>query len=437
MEANGHLPAPSPKSSVSSELPIAVDVMGADHGLGVQVEGAIQAFNEFGARSILVGIEEDIRAKLAGFGASSLPISVCHAPEVIAMDDTPAKAVRRKPDASLCVAYNLVQSGQASAVLSSGNSGAMMAAGRILCGLLPGIERPAIATLLPVVGDGKPNVILDSGANVDCHAQNLVQFAIMGAVYCNSLFHTDRPRVALLSNGTEPSKGTDLLRAASMILSRSDAINFVGYVEGRDVATNYADVIVCDGFVGNVLLKAMEGCVRLIFDQLIHESRKGLLRKLGLAMSRQVYKEVFSEKFDYTAHGGAPLLGLQKLAIVLHGSSGARAVKNAIRVADSFVRDRMLDKIAQQLSHLEEQIPEFEGEILSGVFSKNNEVLSLGKRRMIDGGDALVLERQASSGSHQTIPAPATPAIGNVANGNTAGTVALPNADSVAEISEE
>ena len=332
------------------------------------------------------------------------------------MEDTPAKAVRRKPDASVCVAYNLVQNGQASAVLSSGNSGAMMAAGRILCGLLPGIERPAIAALLPVVGDGKPNVILDSGANVDCHAQNLVQFAIMGAVYCTSLFHTERPRVALLSNGTEPSKGTDLLRAASMILSRSEAVNYIGYIEGREVATNHADVIVCDGFVGNVLLKAMEGCVRLIFDQLVHESRKGFMRKLGLALSRPVYKEVFSEKFDYTAHGGAPLLGLQKLAIVLHGSSGARAVKNGIRVADSFVEDCMLDKIAQQLTQLEEQSPEFEGEILSGVFSKK-EVLSLGgRRRMIDGGDALVIERGNQNG-------PATPSG--------------PATDSISEISDE
>ncbi len=395
METNGHLPAHRLSDSLTGDagLPIAVDVMGGDHGLGVQVEGAVQAYKEFGAKSVLVGTETDIRAKLDALGASNLPIIVQHAPEVITMEDTPAKAVRRKPQASLCVAYNLVQNGQACAILSAGNSGAMMAAGRIFCGLLPGIERPAIATLLPVLGDRKPNVILDSGANVDCHAQNLVQFAIMGAVYCNSLFQVERPKVALLSNGTEPSKGTDLLRAASMFLSRSDAINFVGYVEGREVATNHADVIVCDGFVGNVLLKSMEGCVRLIFDQLIHESRKGFMRKLGLALSRGAYKEVFSEKFDYTAHGGAPLLGLQKLAIVLHGSSGNRAVKNAIRVADSFVRGRMLDKITLQLSQLEEQIPEFEGEILSGVFSKN-EVLSLGKkRRMIDGGDALVVER--------------------------------------------
>ncbi|MCB0322319.1 MAG: phosphate acyltransferase PlsX [Bdellovibrionales bacterium] len=377
MASNGTLPA------YRSGLPVAVDAMGGDNGFIVQVEGAIEAYKDFGARSILVGPEDDLRSTLDALGGKHLPLKIRNASQVIAMDDSPARAVRRKPDSSLCVAYQLVQSGEASAILSSGNSGAMMAAGRIILGLLPGIERPAIATLCPVACSDRPNVILDSGANVECHAQNLVQFAVMGAIYYSTLFEQERPKVALLSNGTEASKGTDVIRATSMILSQMDTINYIGYVEGRDVTTQAADVIVCDGFVGNILLKSMEGCVRLIFEQLRHESKKGLVRKLGLGLSKGVYREVFAEKFDYTAHGGAPLLGLTKLAVVLHGSSDARAVKNAIRLADSFVARKMTEKIAVALTQLDESMPatNIDGEILSGVFAtKRAEAAGFGKR---------------------------------------------------------
>lgn len=376
MSVNGTLP----KGELAS--PVAVDAMGGDLGLPVQVEGAVQACKEFGTSSILVGPEDDLRQCLERLGASRLPITIKHAPEVITMDDSPARAVRRKQDSSLCVAYSLVEDGEASAILSSGNSGAMMAAGSMICGLLPGIERPAIATLIPVAGNGRPNVILDSGANVDCHAHNLVQFAVMGAIYYTSLFEAERPRVALLSNGTEQSKGTDVIRAASMILSQVRSLNYVGFVEGRDATTNKADVIVCDGFVGNVLLKASEGCVRLIYDQLQHEARRGLWRKMGLALSRSVLREVFIQKFDYSAHGGAPLLGLTKLAIVLHGSSDARAVKNAIRLAHSFVGRRMTEKIAAALTQLDEKLtPSIDQGILSGVFAKSKELPRENSRR--------------------------------------------------------
>lgn len=363
-----------------SGLPVAVDAMAGDHGLSVQVEGAVLAYKEFGARSTLVGPEHDIRTVLDALGGKHLPIGVRHASQVISMSDSPAKAIRRKPDSSLCVAYNLVQFGDASAVISAGNSGAMMAAGRLICGLLPGIERPAIATLIPVAGNGRPNVILDTGANVDCHAQNLVQFAVMGAIYYSSLFETEQPKIALLSNGTESSKGTDVIRAASMILSQLDSLNYVGYVEGRDVTLNKAEVIVCDGFVGNVLLKSMEGCVRLIFEQLIHEGKKGLLRKLGMGLSKGAFRQVFAEKFDYTAHGGAPLLGLTKLAVVLHGSSDHRAVKNAIRLADSFAASRMTDKITVALTQLEERLTMGSHEILSNVFAKGRDLQINGKQ---------------------------------------------------------
>lgn len=352
------------------DLPVAVDAMGGDHGLGVQVEGALQAYKEFNAKSILVGPEAELKARLDALGGRGSAITVCHAPEVITMDDTPAKAVRRKPNSSLCVAYDLVQEGKASCILSAGNSGAMMAAGSMTFGLVPGIERPAIATLIPAVGDGKPNVILDSGANVGCHAHNLVQFAVMGSIYYTSLLDEKRPRVALLSNGTEPTKGTDVIRAASMLLAQMEIVNYVGYVEGRDVATATADVVVCDGFVGNVLLKALEGAVALCAKQLMHETGKSAWRRFGLIFSKDVYRTVFKEQFDYTAHGGAPLLGLRKLAVVLHGSSGSRAVKNAIRVANGFVQVRMTEKITAAITQLEEQMPEFGSDLLASGLGK-------------------------------------------------------------------
>lgn len=251
-----------------------------------------------------------------------------------------------------------------------------MAAGRILCGLIPGIERPAIATLIPTYGDSLPNVVLDSGANVDCQAIHLIQFAVMGAIYHASLFEVSSPRVALLSNGSEMSKGTDVIRAASQVLAQMEGMNYVGYVEGRDVTTAKADVIVCDGFVGNVLLKAMEGCVSLLYKQIMFEAEKRPLAKLGLFLSRGLFRQVFRGKFDYTEHGGAPLLGLKKLALVLHGSSDERAVKNALRLAKSFVETGMTEKITSAMSGLEEQMMGLDNGPVSGVFSNPQVVMN-------------------------------------------------------------
>jgi glycerol-3-phosphate acyltransferase PlsX len=363
MAINGKLPA------LTSTLPCAVDTMGGDLGLSVQVEGAVSAFKEFGAKSILVGPKEELSQKLDSLGAKNHPISIHHAPDVITMEDSPVRAVRRKPEASLCVAFGLLRDGLASSVLSSGNSGAMMAAGRLICGLLPGIERPAIATLIPTAGGGNPNVVLDSGANVDCHAQNLVQFAVMGSIYYASLFGDSRPRVGILSNGTEPSKGNDITRGAALFLSQMESINYVGYVEGRDIAQNIADIVVCDGFIGNVVLKTMEGMVKLIGQELKNESRKGLLEKLGLALSKPALRRIFVERFDHSAQGGAPLLGLNKLALVLHGSSDSRSVKNALHIAENFAKNRMTEKIAAALTNLDDSMTEFAGDFVPGMFS--------------------------------------------------------------------
>lgn len=388
MDLNGTTPRNS------SQLPIAVDAMGADRGLGVVVEGAVSACREFGISTILVGDKAGIDAKLQGLGAVGLPLEVVHAPDVITMDESPSKAVRRKPNSSLCVAYNLVQGSKASAIISAGNSGAMMAAGRLICGNLPGIERPAIATLIPVVGDGIPNVILDTGANVDCHAQNLVQFAIMGSIYCSTLLGVKSPRVALLSNGSESSKGNDVVRAAAVALSALESLNFIGYVEGRDIPVKSADVVVCDGFVGNVVLKSLEGCVRMILDQILLESKKGVFRRLGMVLCRGLFREVFGEKFDYTAYGGAPLLGLKKLGVVLHGSSDVRAVKNAIRVAQAFAEKRMVENISVELAKLEEVTLDLASyQVGSGLFGPKR-----GVSTQSDGGSQRVVDRVTDRG---------------------------------------
>lgn len=375
------------KQDAFSELPIGVDAMGGDSGLGIQVAGAIQAYKEFGTRSILFGPEAELRSQLALLGASELPLGVEHAPQIIAMSESPARAVRRKADSSLCKAYRALAEGRVSAMLSAGNSGAMMAAGVMTCGLIPGIERPAIASVIPSVSEGSPNVVLDTGANVYCHAENLVQFAVMGAVYYSALFGKPSPRVALLSNGSEASKGTDLVRNAAMMLSKLEMVNYVGYVEGRDVATQKTDVIVCDGFVGNIVLKTMEGCVRLVAAELSYQAKRGILSALGLFLMKGALRHVFRERFDYSTYGGSPLLGLQKLALVLHGSSDVRAVKNAIHVAQSFVKQGMTERISAALAILEERAQMSPNGLFNGVFKPNGDAVRKQTEELADSDD--------------------------------------------------
>lgn len=363
---------------------IAVDVMGGDKGPEVRVEGAIQAFKDLGIKSILVGDQAVLNSLLKGLGAQSLPLEVCHASEVIGMGDSPTRAVRRKPDSSLCVALNLLVEGRAAGAVSAGNSGAVMAAGGIICGRLPGIERPAIATIVPAVGNRPQKVVLDSGANVDCHADHLVQFALMGAIYYSSFFGIDNPRVAILSNGEESSKGTDITRTAASILSDLGTVDFVGYVEGRDLNNDKAHVVVCDGFVGNVVLKAMEGTVRLLLEQLKLEVKASYLGRIGMLFMKRILREVFQVKFDYSTYGGAPLLGLSELVLVLHGSSGVKAVRNAVRVADMFARKRMTELIAESISGLEDVLNHTGEDIVQEVLSGGNkEVPLLSKKRDI------------------------------------------------------
>jgi glycerol-3-phosphate acyltransferase PlsX len=344
----------SPQAQSVKELPIAVDAMGADFGPSVVVEGAVQAARTYGISSVIIGREDEINALLTKLGAQNDPlISVAHAPDVITMDDSPSAAIRRKPNSSIRVAYELVKEGKASSVVSPGNTGAMMAAGLYVSGTLPGIARPAIASLIPKSNDLKPTVLLDSGANVDCNAGQLVQFALMGSCYARSVLGCDAPRVGLISNGSEKSKGNDITRSALMKLSDQKDINFIGYVEGKDLPKDVVDVVVCDGFVGNVLLKGMEGCVELVFKSLKFYVAKSWRAKIGMMIAKPVFKKLFLEKFDPSAYGGAPLLGLNHIGIVCHGSSNARAIMNAIRVAKQSVDNDLVVKMNKALNGIE------------------------------------------------------------------------------------
>lgn len=338
-------------------LPIAVDAMGGDHGPKVVVEGAVMAARRDGIPSIIVGNQEEIEPLLKGYALSDRSlISVHHASQFIQMDESPGLAIRGKPDSSIRVAFELVNDGKASAVVSPGNTGAIMAAGVFVGGTLPGIARPAIASLIPKGVGATPTVLLDSGANTGCQAFQLVQFALMGNQYAKSALGIESPRIALLSNGTEVSKGNDIIRSAAMMLSEIEGLNFKGYVEGRDIAKDVVDVVVCDGFVGNIVLKAMEGSVGLVIDSVKAAMEHSLRAKLGLWLAKPVLKSVFKDKLDPSAYGGAPLLGLGQIGIKCHGSSKSRAIMNGIRVARKFVDEDVLQQLHTALGHLDSKM---------------------------------------------------------------------------------
>jgi glycerol-3-phosphate acyltransferase PlsX len=349
--------------------------MGGDHGPRVVVEGAVDVARLFNIPSVLVGDAQKLSECLAAIpGSKDLPISVHHASQVVGMDESPGLAIRGKPDASIRVAFELVSAGKAAAVVSSGNTGAIMAAGVFVGGTLPGIARPAIASPIPKGTAPNATVLLDSGANTGCQAFQLVQFAIMGHYYAVAALGYEKPRIALLSNGTEMSKGNDIIRSAAMMLSEMDGINYIGYVEGRDIARDVVDVVVCDGFVGNIVLKAMEGSVGLVLDSLKQFVKHNMKAKVGLWLARPALRALFKQKLDPAAYGGAPLLGLGQIAIKCHGSSSSRAVMNGIRVARKFVDESVLTKLRGALSHLDVRVAGVDDEAGNGwsrVFEKN------------------------------------------------------------------
>ena len=326
--------------------PIAIDAMGADGAPRVEVEGIVSAVRENGIDVIVVGDEPRVRAEIERLGATREKIAIRHSPEVITMHDAPSMAVKQKKKSSMRMCFDLCKSGEADAVVSAGNSGAMMACGLFVLGRLPGVERPAIITTFPTkVGEC---ALLDMGANVDPKPAVLAQFGVLGAVYARLLHGKARPKVGLLSNGSEEHKGTALTRDAHALLSRAGqggnvgstdaAFSFVGYVEGRDIFKGEVDVVVTDGFTGNVVLKSVEGAAEAIMSMVREEVlRSGIIAKVGAALMTSALRRL-KRRTDYAEHGGAPLLGVDGVALICHGGSSATALKNAVYVADRFAQ---------------------------------------------------------------------------------------------------
>jgi phosphate acyltransferase len=322
--------------------------MGGDHAPRAEVEGALLAARELGVRILLVGIEERVKQELARHRHTrNLPIEIVNATEVITMSDSPSQAFRRKKDSSVHVAAKLVKDGAAEALVSAGNTGAVMTVSRFILGTLAAVDRPALAAAFPNAKE-KLTVILDVGANVDSKPEQIEQFAVMGEIYFRTIFGTRRPKVALLSIGEEEMKGNELTREAAARLKQLP-MNFVGNVEGRDVFKGDVDVIVCDGFIGNIALKISEGLVEHVGGMLKKAIKSSIASQVGYVLSKQAF-DSFRKRTDSSETGGAPLLGVNGITIIGHGRSNAIAVKNAIRVASELCRTRFNEKIQQELS---------------------------------------------------------------------------------------
>jgi glycerol-3-phosphate acyltransferase PlsX len=328
---------------------IAVDAMGADKAPDPEISGAIQAARELPVRVLLVGPEDCLKPLLRdALRGEKLPVEVVHASEHIAMDEKAAQAVRNKKDSSMRVGLKLVREGRAAGFLTAGNTGAAMATAKMVLGALPGVDRPALAVILPTSA-GTPCVLLDVGANVDCRPQNLAQFAVMGELYARSVLKVKRPRVGLLSIGEEEGKGNELTGEAFPLL-KALPLHFIGNVEGRDIYNGNVDVIVCDGFVGNVALKTSEGLSRLVRDMLKDSLRRTVTAQVGALLSRKAFS-TFKRRMDPSEYGGAPLLGVRGVCIVGHGSSNDLAIRNGIRVAAEFAQGDVNRNIEEQLAH--------------------------------------------------------------------------------------
>lgn len=345
---------------------IALDAMGSDRAPKPEIEGAMLAARNYGVRVLLVGPESTIKAELDRHpSAARLPLEIVHASEVITMQDKAVQAVRAKRDSSMRVGLRLVREGRAAGFVTAGNTGAAMATAKMVLGALHGVDRPALAAVFPTA-PGTAAILLDVGANVDCKPHNLEQFAVMGEIYFRSMFERSmfgrsvfgadrfgagrRPRVGLLSIGEEETKGNLLTREAFQLLKRLP-LNFIGNVEGRDLFNGHVDVIVADGFVGNVALKISEGVANLVRTVLKESLKATITAQVGAMLSRSAFSD-FKKRIDHTEYGGAPLLGLKGVCIITHGSSNSNAIKNAVRVASEFSERNINVSIEQGLAKL-------------------------------------------------------------------------------------
>jgi phosphate acyltransferase len=326
---------------------VAVDAMGGDFAPRLVVDGALAAVRHFELGVALVGRRDAIDAELQRHpDLDSTRVRVVDAPDVVAMDEAPSAALRRKPGASIRVAADIVARGEAAALFSAGHTGATVMAAHAAFGMLPGVDRPALAATVPT--PRRPAVLLDVGASVECRPDHLLQFAVMGSVYARVAFGLDQPRVGLLSIGEEATKGNELTREAHRLLKAS-TLAFGGNVEARDVYTGQADVIVCDGFTGNVALKISEGLVDVMEGLLSEELSSTMTMRVGSLLTRRALRR-FRRRVDYSEYGGAPLLGVAGVTIVGHGRSSPRAVRNAVAIAYRFAANRFIERVEQDIA---------------------------------------------------------------------------------------
>jgi glycerol-3-phosphate acyltransferase PlsX len=327
---------------------IAVDAMGGDHAPHVNVDGAIAAAREFGIPCLLVGRASELSKLIADSGYRGSQIEIVDAPEVVAMGDPATAAIRKKRNSSIRIAANCVRDGLAEGLVSAGHTGAAMVSAKMVIGTIEGVDRPALATVLPNLTGHC--LLLDVGANPDTKTPHFKEFAVMGSIYAELVFGKRKPSIGLMSIGEEESKGTDRTKEAFKTLKET-GLNFVGNVEGRDVFNGTVDVIVTDGFTGNVILKVSESLSEMIEKLLREEIKRTLQASVGFLLSRSAFRR-FKQRLDYSEYGGAPLLGLKGCVIICHGRSSAKAVKNAIRFAAEFSKRKLAEKIQAQIAEL-------------------------------------------------------------------------------------
>ena len=327
---------------------IAVDAMGGDHAPLVNVDGAVAAAREFGIASLLVGRKAELAPLLEDSGYTGSDIEIVDAPEVVTMDDPATAAIRRKRNSSIRIAADCVRDGRAAGLVSAGHTGAAMVVAKMVIGSIEGVDRPALATVLPNLTGHC--LLLDVGANPDAKGAQFREFAVMGSIYAELAFGKKRPSIGLMSIGEEDSKGTDETKEAFKILEAT-GLNFVGNVEGRDVFNGTVDVIVTDGFTGNVILKVSESLSEMVEQLLREEIKRTLQASVGFLLSRSAFRR-FKQRLDYSEYGGAPLLGVKGCVIICHGRSSAKAVKNAIRFASEFSKQNLAEKIQAQIAEL-------------------------------------------------------------------------------------
>ena len=329
-------------------MAIAVDAMGGDSPLTVQIEAALQAISELGTDIVLIGAEDQIKEVLKQHSFDQNKLRIVNSTETVEMNDSPATALRQKKNSSIKVAVDLLAKGEADAVVSAGNTGAAMATAKFVLKSVEGIERPAIATLMPSIHRNHPFVLLDIGANTDCKPLYLFQFALMGDAYARTLLHLDNPRVALLNNGEEEGKGYLQLKETYDLLKQS-TLNFTGNIEGKSMFKDIVDVVVCDGFIGNIALKVAEGTFDFVRSVLREEVDNTLLAKIGYQAMRRPFRAL-RQRADYSEVGGAPLLGVNGIVIICHGSSRVHTIRNAIKHAQECAEQKLNEKISLEVS---------------------------------------------------------------------------------------